>query len=173
MSTVVDPVNPVGTDPTLTAAVIGAVEGAMTMCNAEAECVSISRVPSREAGIITGMIGVHGKVSGFLTINMSEKMGIKLVGGLLQDNYTELTSQVVDGAGEITNLIVGGVKSALAGSPWSFLDMTVPSVIVGHGYAINYAKGLQFICATFECADDEVIMLQDRLMQVSVSLLKL
>jgi chemotaxis protein CheX len=173
MSTVLDATNPVGTDPTLTEAVINSLKGALTMCDAEAECVSISRVPSRDTGIITGMIGVHGKVSGFVTINMSEKMGIKLVGGLLQDTYTELTSQVVDAAGEITNLIVGGIKSSLAGSEWSFLDMTVPSVIVGQGFAINYAKGLQFICAAFECKDDEVIMLQDRLIQVSVSLLKL
>ena len=119
------------------------------------------------------MIGVHGKVSGFVTVNMSERFGIAAVEGLLQEKYGELSSQVVDGVGEITNIIVGGIKSALSGTKWSFSNITVPSVIVGKGYQIAYAKGLDFLSISFEHDDPEAIMLEDRLMQVSISLLRL
>lgn len=160
-------------EPKLVKAVSEAVNNALGMCNTSAHCVGIAAVPTREAGLITGIIGVHGKVSGFVTVNMSERMAIRAVNGLLQDGYTQLTNQVVDGAGEITNIIVGGIKSGLAGTPWSFSHMTVPSVIIGKGYQIAYARGLDFLCATFEHEDVEAVMLEDRLMQISISLLKL
>ena len=161
------------TNPTITNAVLQSVDGALAMCGTSAECVGIQSVPNREAGLLTGLIGVHGKVSGFITVNMSERMAIKTVEGLLQDSYDELTNQVVDGAGEITNIVVGGIKSFLAGTPWAFTNITVPSVIIGSNYQIAYAKGLEFLCATFENEDAESVMLEDRLMRVSMSLLKL
>ena len=160
-------------EPTLTNAVLGAVENALVMCGTSARFVGLSAVPSREGGLLTGLIGIQGKVSGFITVNMSQRMAIKTVEGLLQDSYGELTSQVVDGAGEITNIIVGGIKSALAGTPWSFSHITVPSVIIGERYQIAYARGLDVLCATFEHDDPEAVMLEDRLMRISLSMLRL
>jgi chemotaxis protein CheX len=160
-------------EPRLLKAVVDAVQNALIMCDAQAKCVGISSVPSREPAPVTGLIGVHGKVSGFLTVNMAEQTAISLVEGLLGEKYGSLSSQVVDGAGEITNIIVGGIKSALAGSPWTFSNITVPSVIIGRGYQIAYAKGLDFVCATFERTDSNSIMLEDRLFHVSMSLLRL
>lgn len=160
-------------EPKLVKAVSDSVDKALSMCGTAAHCVGVAAVPTREAGLITGVIGVHGKVSGFITVNMSERMAVRVVNGLLQDNYTQLTNQVVDGAGEITNIIVGGIKSSLAGSNWSFSHMTVPSVIIGKGYQIAYARGLDFLNTTFEHHDPDAVMLEDRLMQVSISLLKL
>jgi chemotaxis protein CheX len=160
-------------EPRLLKSIMDAVQNALVMCDAQARCVGISSVPSRDPSPITGLIGVHGKVSGFLTVNMAEKSAIRLVEGLLGEKFNTLTSQVVDGAGEITNIIVGGIKSTLAGSTWAFSHITVPSVIIGRGYQIAYAKGLDFVCATFERTDPEAILLEDRLFHVSVSLLRL
>jgi len=154
-------------------AICDAVGKCLVMCNCRARCVGVTTVPSFESGSVTGVIGVHGKVSGFVNVNMAERFAIKAVGGLLGEEYEKLTSEVVDGAGEITNIIVGGVKSALANSPWSFPHITVPSVIVGSGYRMTYARGLEFLSVVFEHDDPEAIMFEDRMMQVSVSLLRL
>ena len=80
---------------------------------------------------------------------------------------------MVDGAGEITNIIVGGIKSALSKTKWGFSQITVPSVIVGKGYSIAYARGLEFLNVTFEHNDNEAVLLEDRLIQISISLLEL
>ena len=160
-------------DPLLMHALTSAVESALTMCDVKARCVGVTSVPAQEPGIITGMLGVHGKVSGFMTVNFSERFAVRAVAGLLQEDCQELSAQVVDGVGEITNVIGGGVKRALATTPWGFSHVTVPSVIVGSGYRIAYAKGLDFLCAVFEHDDEEAIMLQDRMLQVSISLLRL
>jgi chemotaxis protein CheX len=167
-STSVMPVNSV-----LMSAAIAAIQAAFTMCDVTARCVGASAVPVREGGKITGMIGVHGKVSGFITLNMSERVAIRAVNGLLQENFTELNSQVVDATGEITNMVVGGIKSSLANTKWAFLQITVPSVIVGQGYSIAYARGLEFLNVIFENEDKEALLLDDRLIQVSISLLTL
>lgn len=160
-------------EPRLVKAMSDSVDKALGMCGTSAHCVGVAAVPTREAGLLTGVIGVHGKVSGFVTVNMSERMAVRAVNGLLQDSYTQLSNQVVDGVGEITNIIVGGIKSMLAGTPWTFSHMTVPSVIIGKGYQIAYARGLEFLNATFEHDDPEAVMLEDRLLQISISLLKL
>lgn len=174
MTTATDaPLEVLGIEPQLMKAILTSVNNALTMCNVSARCVGVSSLPAREGGMVTGMIGVHGKVSGFVTVNLGERFAIKAVEGLLQDQYSSLTSQVIDGIGEITNIIVGGIKSSLAPTPWSFPHLTVPSVIVGNGYQIAYAKGLEFICVSFEHQDPEAVLLEDRLMQVSISLLRL
>jgi len=158
---------------TLLNAVVSAVQGAFTMCGLTARCVGASSVPVREGGKVTGMIGVHGKVSGFITLNMTDRIAVRAVNSLLQENYTELNAQVVDATGEITNMVVGGIKSALANTKWAFLQITVPSVIIGQGYSIAYARGLEFLNATFEHDDRDALLLDDRLIQVSLSLLTL
>jgi chemotaxis protein CheX len=160
-------------DPDLINAVLASVNNALAMCNARGRCVAVASVPGSEAGTLTGMIGVHGKVSGFITVNMAERLAVRAVSGLVQESYERLTPHVVDGVGEITNIIVGGLKGKLAGTPWSFAHLTVPSVIVGQGYRIAHARGLTFVSTTFECDDPEAVLLEDRLMQVSLSLMRL
>jgi chemotaxis protein CheX len=175
MSTVAAPVDPaiMPVNATLLTAVTSAVQGAFTMCGLTARCVGASSVPVREGGKVTGMIGVHGKVSGFITLNMTDRIAVRAVNSLLQENYTELNAQVVDATGEITNMVVGGIKSSLANTKWAFLQITVPSVIVGQGYSIAYARGLEFLNVIFENDDKDALLLEDRLIQVSVSLLTL
>ncbi|MGD9632511.1 MAG: chemotaxis protein CheX [Pirellulales bacterium] len=158
---------------TLLQAALSGVQGAFTMCGLTARCVGASAVPVRDGGTVTGLIGVHGKVSGFVTLNMTERIAVRAVGGLLQEDFTELNAQVVDATGEITNIVVGGIKSALANTKWAFLQITVPSVIVGQGYSIAYARGLEFINVIFETEDKDALLLEDRLIQVSMSLLTL
>ncbi|MCC6127081.1 MAG: chemotaxis protein CheX [Pirellulales bacterium] len=127
----------------------------------------------KETGSVTGLIGVHGNVSGFITVNMAEQVALAAVGGLLQEPCPRLSNQVVDGVGELTNIISGGIKKGLYGSPWLFSHITVPSVIIGRNYQIAYAKGLQYLSVAFEHQTDDALLLADRLMQVAISLIRL
>ena len=160
-------------DPVLLNPIVEAVNSCLTMCDTKAKCVGVSTVPTRDPGNVTGMIGVHGQVSGFITVNMAQDVAMSAVGGLLQDQFEKLNSQVIDGAGEITNIIAGGIKKGLAGTDWAFSHVTVPSIIVGKNYQIAYAGGLQFMCVTFEHENEEAIMLDDRLIKVAISFIRL
>lgn len=162
-----------GVDPTLLKAIITGLSKSASMCNLELSCVGAMSVPSRDPGTITGIIGVHGEVSGFITVNMAEKVAFAAVGGLLQDEYTTITHQIIDGVGEITNMIAGTIKSALLGTPWAFSHVTVPSVIVGRNYQIAYAKGLNYAAALFEHRGGDAVILEERLVLASISLIRL
>lgn len=161
------------TDPILLNSIVDAVHSSLMMCDTRVRCVGVNTVPLREKGIITGMIGVHGDVSGFVTVNFAERVALNAVGGLLQEEVGSLSAQVIDGVGEITNLIAGGIKKGLAGSEWAFQSVTVPSVIIGPNYEITYTKGLEFLSAAFEQQDDEFSLLDERIMLVTISLLRL
>ena len=95
-----------------------------------------------------------------------------LVGNMLQEEFHVVNREVIDGVGEITNIVSGGVKNGLVGTPWSFSRITVPSVIVGQNYQIAFTQGLQYFAATFEVQDSESVMFQERLLQVAVSLFR-
>ncbi|MEN0111453.1 MAG: chemotaxis protein CheX [Planctomycetota bacterium] len=164
---------PVAVNEDLCNAVVAATRKGLAMCGVEATCVGVSRVPARQAGAITGMIGVHGKVSGFVTVNLSECLALQAVGGLLGESFEKLSPQVVDGAGELTNLIVGGVKSVLSTSHWAFGQITIPSVIVGDGYQVAFADGLELIDVLFEVENENAIGVSDRMLHVTLSLLRL
>jgi len=168
-----EPPQAVVADPVLTKAVADGVKACLTMCGVDARCVGLSAVPASDRGSVTGMIGVHGEVSGFITVNLAEKAAFSLVGGLLQEQFDGLTDQVIDGVGEITNIIAGGIKKGLAGSAWSFGHVTVPSVIVGQHYQIAYSKGLEYVSVTFEQTNVESVILDDRLLEVAISLIRL
>lgn len=172
-ATLDSPVTGLSVEPILFKSINTAVASALTMCNCRARCVGLSSVPAHDTGIISGLVGVHGNVSGFVTVNMSERFALHAVGGLMQDSYDSLNAQVVDGVGEISNLIAGGIKSSLGGTPWAFTHITVPSVIVGTGYRMAYARGLEFVCGLFEHIDPEAVLFSDRMLQVSMSLLRL
>jgi chemotaxis protein CheX len=161
------------TDSVLLNAIVQATEQALGMCDASAKCVGVSTIPTREPGRVTGLIGVHGHVSGFITLNMAERVATTVVGGLLQDRFDTLTAQIIDGVGEIANIIAGGIKKRLGGSPWAFTDVTVPSVIVGQNYQLAFCRGLEYLAVTFEHHCEDTLMLDDRLIQVAMSLIKL
>ncbi len=160
-------------DPIMLNSLISGVDSCLTMCDTKASCVGISTIPTRESGKVTGVIGVHGNVSGFITVNMAEEVALAAVSGLLQEKIESLTPQIVDGVGEMTNLISGGIKMGLSGTEWGFSHVTVPSVIIGQNYSIAYAGGLNFLCAMFEHENKDTILLDDRLIQVAISLIKI
>ncbi len=169
----IEGIDALGADSALLSAITTSVESCLTMCDTTAKCVGISTIPTRDPGSVTGMIGVHGNVSGFITVNLAEAVALATVGGLLQDKFEKLSPQVIDGAGEMTNIIAGGIKKGLSGSPWGFSHVTVPSVIIGQNYQIAYSAGLQYLCASFEHDNEDALLLDDRLIKVAVSLIRL
>ncbi len=160
-------------DPALTAAIQSAVEECLAMANISVRCVGVSCIPSRELGNVTGLIGVHGGVTGYITVNVSETVAIETVSALLLEEYDSLDRQVIDGVGELTNMIAGGVKRGLAGTPWGFSHVTVPSMIVGQNYDIAFANGFRYVSMAFEHVKCKSIMIHDRLVRVAVSLIRL
>ena len=152
--------------------IVESADSCMGMCGLKHECVGFSSIPTHNNSLVTGMIGVSGEVSGFITVDLPEQFAVHAVSSLLQEELDKLSAQVLDGVGEITNLISGGIKRGLAGTKWGFSGMTVPSVIVGNNYNIAYSTGIKYVSCQFTLVDSEIFLLDERTFQVGISLIR-
>lgn len=154
--------------------VIASVESGLSMCELNVRVVGLSCIPiTLPEGRVTGMIGMNGKCTGFMTLILPERVATLAVSGLLQDEFPKLNSQVIDGVGELTNIICGGLKTRLYNTPWMIGTITIPSVILGSNYHISYSKGIEFGAVSFEIDDPETLTIQDRVFTVTTSLMQI
>ena len=152
---------------------IASVESGMQMCDLKTRVVGITRIPLQlPEAIVTGLIGFGGKSTGFVSISLTERVATLAVSGLLMEEFKTITPQVVDGVGEMTNIIAGVLKTKLANTPWAPCNITVPSVILGKNYDISYSKGIEYCSVTFEVDDPDTISIHDRVFSVNASLLQ-
>ena len=152
---------------------IASVESCLQMCDLKMRVVGVTKIPIQlpEASV-TGLIGLNGKCTGFVSISMPERVATLAVSGLSMEEYKTVNAQVVDGVGEMTNIIAGGLKTKLFNTPWMVGSITIPSVILGSQYNISYSKGIEYCSVTFEVDDPDTISIHERVFMVNASLIQ-
>lgn len=97
---------------------------------------------------VSGIISLSGPVAGDIVVSFQEKIAKLATGAMLGIEPTELDADVVDGVGELTNMIGGSAKSRLG---LSNLQLALPTVIMGKGHCIGFKAGINPISLPFEC----------------------
>lgn len=94
------------------------------------------------SGDISGVIGmVSDAFTGSVVISFPEKTFLAVMSRMLGEDYKEVNSDIVDGAGEMTNIIFGGAKSVLNQKGYG-IKTAIPSVITGKDHSVqNLTKG--------------------------------
>lgn len=75
-----------------------------------------------------GVIGFTGKVRGAMLIGMSEEVACKTISSFLDKEILTIDADVLDGIGEIINIIAGGASAKLAEYR---IGLGIPTVLVG------------------------------------------
>lgn len=157
----------------ITNSIINSVESCLQMCDLKSRVVGITKIPIQLPNApVTGMIGLSGKCTGFISLTMPERVATLAVSGLSMEEYNEINAQVLDGVGEMTNIIAGGLKTKLYNTPWMIGNITIPSVILGSNYHISYSKGIEYSGITFEVDDPESLTIENRVFIVTTSLIQ-
>ena len=152
---------------------IGSVESCLQMCDLKIRVVGVTKIPVQLPDApVTGLIGLSGKCTGFISLSMPNRVATLAVSGLLMEEHKVVDAQVIDGVGEMTNVIAGGLKTKLSPTPWMIGNITIPSVIIGSSYNISYAKGIEYCGITFEVDDPDSISIQDKVFSVTTSLIQ-
>ncbi len=82
-------------------------------------------------GEVAGIIGmVAGGAKGTLIICFSTKSAFKIIENMLGEVHTDLTPEVTDAVGELTNMIYGSAKTTLNKMGYEF-EMAIPTVVTG------------------------------------------
>ena len=82
---------------------------------------------------LIGVIGLSGSVRGAVLMTMEVKTGCDIVGSFLGEEVDGVCADLMDGFGEIINIIAGAAAAKLDGR----VDLALPTVVVGKGQQIH------------------------------------
>ncbi len=84
-------------------------------------------------------------------MSVDEKCILDIVSKMLFEEFTELTAEIVDAVGEITNMICGGAKVGL-GEQGLAITMARPMMITGKEFNFTQHKHADHITIPFSTA---------------------
>lgn len=122
-------------DPFLTATLH--VLEVQAQVQAKAGKIFLKKANEQLVGDISGVIGVVSDAfNGSVVISFPEATFLKVMSGMLGEEITKMDKEIVDGAGEITNMIFGQAKVVLNEKGYG-IKMAIPSVVTGKGHSLN------------------------------------
>ena len=102
--------------------------------------------PAHEVSAIIGLSGTH---VGSLVLSLSREVSLKATERLLLSEQSDVNSEVVDAVGELSNMIAGGAKAAMAHLN---LSLGLPNVVVGKSQRIYFPGDVSPITVNFTTA---------------------
>lgn len=108
-------------------------------------------------GDVTGIIGVTGFSKGSISLTLEQGAILTIVNSMLMESYTEINADIVDAVGELTNMIAGQARRALAEQGMSFQAST-PSVVVGKGHKIQHTAKAPILAIPFSTATGNLVV---------------
>ncbi|CAL1151167.1 unnamed protein product [Cladocopium goreaui] len=96
---------------------------------------------------VSGLIGLSGKASGMVVINLSAEAALQAASAMLMEEQTELNDDVLDAIGELANVIAGQAKADLEEYD---LSVGLPSVVTGEGHEIRFPSSTPPLAVPFK-----------------------
>ena len=96
---------------------------------------------------ISGVIGLSGKAVGAAVLSMSEPAALAAASHMLLCEITEISDDVLDAVGELTNIMAGAAKAELEEYE---LMVSLPNVITGNDHEIHFPSDVRPLSIPFE-----------------------
>lgn len=101
-------------------------------------------------GDVSGIIGIVSEsFNGSVVISFPEATFLKVMSGMLGEEFTELSKDIIDGAGEITNMIFGQAKIVLNEKGYG-IKTAIPSVVSGKDHSLTTLTNGPTVVVPFE-----------------------
>jgi len=97
---------------------------------------------------VSGIIGLTGRASGTVVVSLENAVACHAANAMLGEMPDSVNADVIDAAGELTNMIAGKAKADL-----EQLDMclAIPTVITGKNHLISFGSSAQTISIPYTC----------------------
>ncbi len=103
---------------------------------------------------VVAMVGVAGDWVGTGRISCSSKFACQIAGALMMGAvYEAVNEEVLDGVAEVSNMIIGNVKTFLEERLGSMV-LSIPMVVFGRNYITRSARALQWTVVPFRCGGE-------------------
>lgn len=103
--------------------------------------------PKKRLYPISGLIGLSGRASGMVVINLSREVALKSASAMLMTEITEIDDDVLDAVGELANMIAGQAKTDLEEYE---LSVGLPNVVTGEGHEVRFPSNTPPLCVAFQ-----------------------
>ena len=100
-------------------------------------------------GDVTGIIGLTGAATGSLSVTFNFVMIQKIMMNMLGEEVNEVTNDVRDAVGELTNMISGDARRLLQQEGLS-LTAAIPTIVAGKNHTIKHVISGPIIVMPFE-----------------------
>ncbi|HEX4810784.1 MAG TPA: chemotaxis protein CheX [Bryobacteraceae bacterium] len=101
---------------------------------------------------IVAMVGMAGAVSGSGCLCLSKRFACQAASRFLMAEYDEVNDDVLDAAAELSNMIIGGLKTLLE-DQLGTMGLSVPTVVFGDKYVTRSPTLGDRMVLTFACEE--------------------
>jgi len=130
-----------------------------TMLNTDAQPAPLQDIRQSDAPMVAGSVGFIGEANGVVYVYYKATFARTLASRMLRMAEAELDANemVDDVIGELTNMIVGSIKSRLcdAGTP---CVLTIPSVVRGQNLRGGPTCACEFRLLTIQCGEEMILL---------------
>ncbi|MBB1273952.1 chemotaxis protein CheX [Psychromonas sp. SR45-3] len=89
-------------------------------------------------GDVSGLIGMVGPTtSGSFSISFEKELALNVFEMMVGEKIEDISADITDMVGEITNMVAGGAKRQLGEKGFEF-DMATPIVVTGENHSISH-----------------------------------
>jgi chemotaxis protein CheX len=109
-------------------------------------------LPKATDGLVS-FIGLAGVWAGTGSLACSKELGCRICSAMLMTETSSIDEDVLDAVAEITNMVIGSVKTdleALLGP----LGLSIPTVVFGRNFSTKSAGNTDWIVVHFRCGDE-------------------
>jgi chemotaxis protein CheX len=112
--------------------------------------------PEPNDGVVS-LIGLAGTWAGAGSITCSPALACRACSRMLMTDSTSVNEEVLDAVAELTNMIIGGVKTDLETSLGP-LGLSIPTVVFGRNFKTRSAGHSEWIVVRFHWDDDFLLV---------------
>jgi chemotaxis protein CheX len=110
--------------------------------------VSVQEMPEQGSDGVVSFIGIAGSWAGTGSISCSPAVACRVCAAMLMTEATSVNEEVLDAVAELTNMIIGSVKTELE-TQLGPLGLSIPTVVFGRNFKTRSAGTMEWIHARF------------------------
>jgi chemotaxis protein CheX len=122
----------------------------------EGRILGDSAVPEPNDGVVS-FIGIAGSWAGTGSLTCSPQLACRICSQLLMTESSAVTEDVLDAVAELTNMIIGSVKTDLE-SHLGPLGLSIPTVVFGRNFKTRTAGTAEWMNVTFDWEGEELLV---------------
>src|SRR5579883_1248066 len=117
--------------------------------------VFVEKEEAVPASGVVSIIGLAGSWVGSGSLSCSARLACRLASLFLQEQYTAVNEDVLDSIAELTNMVVGNVKTHLENRVGA-MGLSTPTVIYGRNFQTRSARNQEWTVVPFDLDGDRM-----------------